>query len=344
MAAFTQHRLRTVTHTAPGLLATWAGDRPMLVWGDGRVDSGSRSRTGPAVLDAVADPAGRGVLVLAEDATVRHVRPDLEVRTVCRIDAPWADRLVADRTSGLVAVATGRRVDLHALADGHRVGAITPPRAPTAMALRGSGPGRARLAIAWGGGVSVRETGSPDSTTTDLEAPGGHSAVTLSPDGRFVLASSAEPALIGWRLADGQGFRMGGYPGRPDGLVWTAQGELATTGGPAALVWPFDAADGPMGQSARVHRTRMGMVTALAVRRSRIGVGLSDGGVDLVDTGSGQVRHLAGPPPPQDLDFDPRRTTNRITSLAFAPDGRALAWCGEDGAAGVVPLQATATA
>jgi hypothetical protein len=55
----------------------------------------------------------------------------------------------------------------------------------------------------------------------------------------------------------------------------------------------------------------------------------------MADLATGRAAHLAGPKPPAQLDFDPRRIAGRITSLDFAPDGRAVAWCTEDGKGGV---------
>ena len=152
------------------------------------------------------------------------------------------------------------------------------------------------------------------------------------------VLGAAVLAPVYWLIGEGLMERWLGYPARPDGLVWMPDGSLATTGGPAVLVWPFVAPDGPMGQSALMLRPRMGMLTAVAPRRSKVAAGWSDGGVDVVDTATGRSAHVAGTPPPRELDFDPRRTPNRVTAVAFSHDGRALAWGREDGRGGVVLL------
>lgn len=331
-----------LTQTAPALLALWLQDTPVVVWGSGVVTAGQRAARPhgeAAILDAAPCPGGQAVLTLGADCVVRRVTASLASTPLFAIGAGFADRIVSDAASGLVAIATSRTVEVRVAATGDVLAVITPPRAPTALVLStGTARRQRQLAVAHGGGVSLYDLDSAAAAPVLLEAPGGHSGVALSPDGAFVLASSAEPALIGWRLADGQGFRMGGYPARPDGLVWMPDGALATTGGPAVLIWPFVAPDGPMGQSARMLRPRMGMLTAVAPRRNRIAAGWSDGGVDVVDTATGRSAHVAGTPPPQELDFDPRRTPNRVTTLAFSHDGRALAWGREDGRGGVVLL------
>jgi hypothetical protein len=324
-----------------GVLAIWLRDRSVIVWGDGTVHAGARSAqpVGGAIVDAVAHPDGRSVLVIGADSGVYRIGADLNAARVADLAPAWADRLVADAGSGVFAVATGRTVQVRSLSDGALRAELLPPKAPAALALRSGLPGGGSvLAVGHGGGVTLYDPGNVLGAPQTFEAPGGHGAVTVSPDGQFLLASSSEPALVGWRIWDGQAFRMGGYPAKPDGLVWLPDGRLATTGGPAVLVWPFDPVEGPMGQSASMTRPRMGLLTAAAPRRSKIAAGWSDGGVDVVDTATGIFRHVAGPPPPAELDFDPRKTRTRVTTLAFSPDGRALAWAREDGVGGVTPL------
>ena len=66
-----------------------------------------------------------------------------------------------------------------------------------------------------------------------------------------------ENALHGWKLADGKHMRMTGYPAKVKSLSWSAKGKwLASSGAPAAILWPFQAKDGPMGKAPMELGTR----------------------------------------------------------------------------------------
>lgn len=328
---------------APGLAAFWIGRDPVLVWGDGHVRWGAEAGrpAGDAVVDGALCPSGEALILLTGDARLVRLRADLRVEPLADLGGAWADRLAVDPVARRIAVATSSEVLVLDAGDGAVVARVRPPRAPTALFLRSQGDRQAAalrslsLAVAHGGGVSIHDLSGAGRPDRLQEAPGGHFGVTISPDGRFALAASSEPALVGWRLGDGQPFRMGGYPEAPTGLSWVAGGQfLATTGGPAALLWPFAGADGPMGARAQMHRSRLGLVTAVASARKLLAVGWADGGVDMIDTGAGRAWMAGGPEPPEDLEGDPRASPQRVVSVALAPDGKAVAWVREDGTGG----------
>src|SRR6202022_3411989 len=61
------------------------------------------------------------------------------------------------------------------------------------------------------------------------------------PDGCYLVSGMEENALHGWRLSDGGDIEMGGYPGQPRSLSFSADGRfLATSGGLRAVCWRFD--------------------------------------------------------------------------------------------------------
>ena len=90
-----------------------------------------------------------------------------------------------------------------------------------------------------------------------------------------------ENALHGWKLADGKHMRMTGYPAKVKSLSWSAKGKwLASSGAPAAIVWPFPAKDGPMGKAPLELGTRGNtMVTAVACHPAEeiVAIGYDDG-------------------------------------------------------------------
>ena len=59
-------------------------------------------------------------------------------------------------------------------------------------------------------------------------------------------------------------MRMSGYPAKVKSLSWSSKGKwLASSGAQAAIVWPFQAKDGPMGKAPVELGTRGNtMVTA----------------------------------------------------------------------------------
>ena len=95
-----------------------------------------------------------------------------------------------------------------------------------------------------------------------------------------------ENALHGWKLADGKHMRMTGYPAKVKSLSWSAKGKwLASSGAPAAIVWPFQAKDGPMGKAPLELGTRgNAMVTSVACHPSQdiAAIGYDDGMVMAV--------------------------------------------------------------
>jgi WD40 repeat protein len=151
-----------------------------------------------------------------------------------------------------------------------------------------------RIGVARYNGVSlhwVAMAGQP----VDLEWKGAHTGVTFSPDGRFVVTSMQENALHGWKLdskpgADTRHMRMTGYPAKVKSLSWSAKGKwLASSGAPAAIVWPFAAKDGPMGKPPLELGTRANiLVTAVAFHPAEdvLAIGFIDGmilGVRIAD-------------------------------------------------------------
>ena len=108
-----------------------------------------------------------------------------------------------------------------------------------------------RLAIARYDGVELLwvNTKSPNQF---LEWKGSHTGVMFSPDGKYVVSVMQENALHGWRLGDNKHMRMSGYPAKVTSTSWSHKGKwLATSGAPAAILWPFTGKDGPMGKAPK---------------------------------------------------------------------------------------------
>src|SRR5690606_29277275 len=111
-------------------------------------------------------------------------------------------------------------------------------------------PDGGRIAVARYGGVSVHPV-YPEAQRLELEWQGIYDGIAFSPDGRFLIAFMQGALMHGWRLEDGQHFRMTGYSERIHGWGWSAGGRwLATSGAPSAILWPFEGFEGPIGAAA----------------------------------------------------------------------------------------------
>src|SRR3954447_25289920 len=114
-----------------------------------------------------------------------------------------------------------------------------------------------------------------------LEWKGSHLDVTWSPDARFLVTSMQENSLHGWRLQPDKGhMRMSGYPAKTRSWSWSHDGHwLATSGADAAIVWPFESKEGPMGKAPRECGARPAKVTRVAFhpKAYALAIGYEDG-------------------------------------------------------------------
>lgn len=189
-----------------------------------------------------ADPAG-GFLSGGDDGRLVALSPDGALETVAEFPGKWVDHVAAAR--GLRAAAVGKTV--HVWREGlARADVLEHPSTVGGLAFDAKGR---RLAVAHYGGVTLWEPAKRGWKSSRLVWKGSHVGVTVSPDGRFVITKMQEPALHGWRLRDKADMRMAGYPRRVASLAWVGDGTLlATSGADAAICWPCDGPNGPMGR------------------------------------------------------------------------------------------------
>ena len=152
-----------------------------------------------------------------------------------------------------------------------------------------------RLAIARYNGVDLNwvNTANPPQF---LEWKGAHTGVIFSPDGKYVVSMMQENALHGWRLADNKHMRMSGYPAKVKSLSFSAKGKwLASSGAPAAIVWPFSGKDGPMGKAPKElgrHGQYFGHACCLPSAEEVVAIGYGDGMVLAVRIDDGKEAML----------------------------------------------------
>ena len=334
----------TATDTAPALTQSltaydagahvtalaWLGDVAAFALGDGGVllaRDGATERVAAhpdgAVLVATSD--GKRLVTGGDDGSLAMTGADGSTSVLAETKG-WVDSL-ALHASGALAFGVGKRV----VARDDKGREKTFEASSTVRGLAFAPKGY-RLAMAHYNGVTLW---FPNLETKPelLDWKGSHIDVTWSPDGRFVVTSMQENALHGWRLQPDRGnMRMSGYPSKTRSLSWSHDGHwLATSGAEAAIIWPFDSKEGPMGKAPRECGVRPAKVTRVAFhpRALVLAIGYEDGCILLVrltDASELLARHPAD--------------GSAVTALAWDKAGRRLAFGAEDGRAGILTLPA----
>jgi WD40 repeat protein len=312
----------------------YLGDVPVFADAAGlihRLDNGHAvTEAHEGLLVAVRDEATGTLLTGGEDGRVLRIARDGSVEELAHLPRKWISKL-APGPQGVVAFATGKTATVR-LADG-TLKTFTEERTVEGVAFAPKG---LRLALARYNGVSLHWAATV-SPVVDLDWKGAHTGVTFSPDGRFVVTMMQENALHGWKLdvkpgAETRHMRMSGYPAKVKSLSWSAKGKwLASSGAPAAIVWPFQAKDGPMGKAPLELGTRADvMVTQVACHPAEdvAAIGYSDGMVLAVRFADSKEVLLRRP------------GKGAVTAFCWARSGHQLAFGTEAGEAGIIDLTA----
>lgn len=280
-----------------------------------------------AMLCATLGPFG-DLITGGDDGKLMRVRPDGAVSQIADCGAAWIEAVAfSGGAQGLIAAACGRTVKVFT-ADGALKASFDCPSTVQAVAFDKIGR---RLACAHVNGVTLVFAGNPKSTPKLLSWKGAHTAVAFSPDGKFVVTAMLENALHGWRLQDGQHFRMPGYPAKIRQLQFTPDGQwLLTAGAPEVVLWPFQTADGPMGKQGVVSGELGAPTAAIAVhpKLALAAAGAADGEIGLFQVPNGKPFLLEKP------------HEARITAMTWSADGAMFAFGTEAGRAGVVDMGA----
>ncbi|MBK3745558.1 WD40 repeat domain-containing protein [Paraburkholderia aspalathi] len=309
------------------LLVRFIGATPFFAQADGtvhRLDNGQQTSTAhDGMLSATLSVDGKALITGGEDGRVCRIAHDGQVEELAHIPRKWITA-VASGPHGSVAFASGRTAWVRT-SDG-KVQDYTQERSVEGLAFAPKGQ---RLAIARYNGATLIWTGT-GAKPAELEWKGAHVGVIFSPDGRFLVTSMQENALHGWRLEDTRHMRMTGYPAKVKDWSWSAKGKwLATSGAPAAVVWPFAGKDGPMGKAPLELGLRGdSMVTSVACHPTDdiTAIGYNDGmilGVRFEDQKEVLLR---------------RPGQSAITSMGWDEKGHRLAFGSESGDCGVVDI------
>ncbi len=311
--------------------AAFIDDTPALALGDGtvRLLDGETETTLPvhagAVLAAELSRDRRGLITGGDDGKLKRIDRTGAVTELAERGRKWIDQ-IATGPDGAIAFASGRSLWVR-FADG-RIEETTFPRAVGGIAFAPKG---LRLAVARYDGVTLIFPGTR-APSGELTWKGMHSLVSFSPDNRFVVTAMQEPALHGWKLPEGRDMRMSGYPTKVRSISWTVKGRyLATSGAPAAVLWPFSSKDGPMGkQPLELGFAQDATVVRVAAHPDEdvVALGYSSGEVRLVRVPDGAevpVRPAGG---------------SAVSALAWDKNGERLLIGSEKGEAALFDLRA----
>jgi WD40 repeat protein len=304
--------------------AAFLGEGAVFALGEGEVlITGESERRIKAHEGAILEAASDGMRLFTAGDDGRVVATDAQGATATVAEAPgkWIDHLALG-PDGALAWSVGKTT-VARTKKGERVLEVSSTVGGLAFAPKGL-----RLAIAHYNGASLwfpNAEAKPES----LSWKGSHLGVQWSPDGRFLVTAMQEPALHGWRVADGQHMRMTGYPARVRSIAFGPGGKwLATSGATEVVLWPFAAKDGPMGKQPSMLAPYQAKVSAVAAhpKQEAIAAGYEDGLVLLIRVADGAEILVRRP------DASP------VTALAWSDDGQHLAFGTETGSAGVVAL------
>ena len=311
------------------LAVTFLADIPVFALADGtihRLDNGHKVvEAHDGLLCATPDEARQRLLTGGEDGRVCAVAGDGTVSELALRPRKWINAVAAG-PNGAFAFAEGRNAHV-VLPDGTAV-ELAHVRSVEGLAFAPKGM---RLAVARYNGATLHfpaAQGKP----AELEWTGAHIGICFSPGGEFLVTTMQENALHGWKLSDGKHMRMTGYPAKVKSWSWSARGKwLATSGAQAAIVWPFQGKDGPMGKAPMELGTRgYSMVTAVACHPAEdlVAIGYADGmilGVRFSDSREVVLRRGGKSP---------------VSALAWDKAGFRLAFGTEEGDCGVVDIRA----
>jgi WD40 repeat protein len=307
--------------------AAFIGDVPFFALADGTVhwlDHGSKSAAvHDGLLCAVADVPSKRLVSGGEDGKVCALTLDGSVVVLAELGRKWVTSIAAG-PQGALAFASGRNATVR-FADG-KMKEFAHPRSVEGLAFSPKGM---RFGVARYNGATLHFPAS-EGKPAELEWAGAHTGITFSPDGNFVVTTMQENALHGWKLADGKHMRMSGYPAKVKSLSWSAKGKwLASSGAPAAIVWPFQGKDGPMGKAPLELGTRGNtMVTSVACHPAEdiVAIGYEDGMVLAARFADAKEVLFRRP------------GKGAITSMMWDSEGRRLAFGTTAGDCGIIDI------
>jgi WD40 repeat protein len=308
----------------------WIGSETLFSLTDGTVLAAARegetrriAAHDGMILSAALHPDGKRLVTGGDDGAVRTVSPNGEIATLGEV-RKWVDHLATSAASGVIVAGVGKEaVVFKGDKESHR---FAHPSTIGGLALDAKGR---RLAASHYGGATIRLVLAADDKGNALSWAGSHLALTISPEGEYVITGMQENALHGWRLPEKTDLRKDGYPTKTRSFSWDKRGRwLATSGANAAIVWPFVGKLGPQGKPPMQPGERDAMVTAVAFHPTDevLAIGYSDGAALIVRLADQMGMELDEP------------SEGAVSALAWSPDGGQIALADEAGRGAIISI------
>ncbi|MEO1492661.1 MAG: WD40 repeat domain-containing protein [Pseudomonadota bacterium] len=194
-----------------------------------------------AVLCLASD--GRSVLSGGDDGRFLRITPGGCVEEIASFGTRWVDCVAAGQG---VYACSSRRV-AYVWRDGETAPAqLEHPSTVGGLAFDSKSR---RLAATHHRGATLWEPGAETWMPTEMMWKGLHGTVAFSPDDAYLVATTEDRMLNGWRLHDKKDFQLYGYVNKVKSFAWVGDvPHLATAGAFDAICWPFDNAQGPAGR------------------------------------------------------------------------------------------------
>lgn len=308
----------------------WVDGEAMFALSDGSVfvapregDTRRIAAHDGVILSAAPHPDGKRLVTGGDDGRLKAISPDGSVETIGEL-RKWVDHLAASAASGVIVAGVGKEaIVFKADKETHRFGY---PSTIGGLALDAKGR---RLAVSHYGGVTLRLVLAADDKGNALNWAGSHLALTISPEGEYVITGMQENALHGWRLPEKTDLRMDGYPSKTKSFSWDKRGRwLATSGASSAIVWPFVGKLGPQGKPPMQPGEREALVSAVAFHPTDevLAIGYFDGAALIVRLADQMGMELDEP------------GEAAVSALAWSPDGKQIALADEAGRGAIITL------
>lgn len=308
----------------------WFGDDALFTLGDGGVlvagqegDARRIEAHDGAILSSAVHPDGKRLVTGGDDGKIRIVSPDGAVETLASL-RKWIDHLAAAGPTNVIVAGIGKQAVV--FRNGQEIHRFDYPSSVGGIALDAKGR---RLAVSHYGGANLRYVLTADDKGTALKWAGSHLAITISPDGDYIMTGMQENELHGWRMPEKTDIKMSGYASKTRSFSWDKRGRwLATSGADCAVVWPFVGKLGPQGKEPLLLARRDVLVTAVAFHPSEeiLALGYADGIAAAIRMSDQIV-----------IEFD-EPGEGAVSALAWSADGLKVAYGDESGRGGIVSL------